>query len=201
MDKITFNILLIGDSSAGKASLMLKFTDNKFDEDSSSTTGIEFKDKVIQINNKDINLHILDTAGQEKYRSITKNFIRKGDGIIFVFDLSNKDSFDNIKDWLITTDATNENYQRILVGNKCDLPDKKISKERIEKLSQKYNMEYFETSAKENINVDLIFNKIAELVLSSPKGKEIEQEVNKKNANIKIHLNKSKKKNSCCNKK
>ena len=198
MDKITFNILLIGDSSAGKASLMLKFTDNKFDEDSSSTTGIEFKDKVIQINNKDINLHILDTAGQEKYRSITKNFIRKGDGIIFVFDLSNKDSFDNIKDWLITTEEINKDYQRILVGNKCDLPCDKIEKEKIEKLSQKYNMEYFETSAKEDINVDLIFNKIAELILSSPKGKEIEQKFNKGNTHIKINLDKSKKKRICC---
>ena len=200
MDEITINILLLGDSNVGKTSLMIRFTDNKFEEDSSATIGVEFKNKVIQIDNKNIKLHILDTAGQEKFRSVASNFIRRGDGIIFTFDLNNEESFENIKTWLITADGINEDYQRILVGNKCDLPNKIITKEKAEKLSQKKNMKYFETSAKVGKNVDLIFKEIAELVLSSPKGKKIEEEVNKKNANIKINSNKSKKKINCCNK-
>ena len=200
MDEITFNILLLGDSSVGKTSLMIRFTDQKFEENSSATVGIEFKNKEIQINDKTIKLHILDTAGQEKFRSVAKNFIRKGDGIIFTFDLSNKESFDSIKDWLITADDANEDYQRILVGNKYDLPDKKIDEEKAKKLAQRYNMKYFETSAKDGTNVDVIFKEIAELILSSPKGKKIEEEAKKKKDNIKINSNKSTKKNKCCNK-
>ena len=125
MDEITINILLLGDSNVGKTSLMIRFTDNKFEEDSSATIGVEFKNKVIQIDNKNIKLHILDTAGQEKFRSVASNFIRRGDGIIFTFDLNNEESFENIKTWLITADGIKEDYQRILVGNKYDLPNKK----------------------------------------------------------------------------
>ena len=100
MDLITLNILLLGDSSVGKTSLMIRFTDQQFDENSSSTIGIEFKDKEIQINDKQVKLHILDTEGQEKYKSVAENFIKKADGIIFVFDLSKEESFGNIKNWL-----------------------------------------------------------------------------------------------------
>ena len=98
MDEITLKILLLGDSSVGKNSLILKFTNKEFDENSYSTIGAEFKNKVIQIDNKQIKLNIFNTAGQEKYRSISKNLIRNVNGIIFVFDLSNIDSFQNIKD-------------------------------------------------------------------------------------------------------
>ena len=197
MDEITFNILLLGDSSVGKTSLMIRFTDQKFEENSSATVGIEFKNKEIQINDKTIKLHILDTAGQEKYKSVAKNFIRKGEGIIFTFDLTYKESFESIKRWLNDADGVNEDYQRILVGNKYDLPDKIINKEIAEKLAQKYNMKYFETSAKDGTNVDVIFKEIAELILSSPKGKKIEEETKKKNENIKIKSEKSKKKKKC----
>jgi len=197
MDEITLSILLLGDSSVGKTSLMIRFTDQKFEENSSATVGIEFKNKEIQINDKTINLHILDTAGQEKFRAVVTNFIRKGDGMIFTFDLSNEESFENIKTWLITADGVKEDYQRILVGNKSDLPDKKINKEKAEKLGQRYNMKYFETSAKDGKNVDVIFKEIAELILSSPKGKKIEEEVKKRNENIRIKSNESKKNKKC----
>ena len=196
MDEITLNILLLGDSSVGKTSLMIRFTDQKFEENNSATVGIEFKNKEIQINDKTIKLHILDTAGQEKYKSVAKNFIRMGDGIIFTFDLCNKESFESIKNWLITADEANEDYQRILVGNKYDLPDKIINKEKAEKLAQKYNMKYFETSAKDGTNVEVIFKEIAELILSSPKGKKIEEE-KKRNENIRIKSNESKKNKKC----
>ena len=197
MDEITLNILLLGDSSVGKTSLMIRFTDQKFEENNSATVGIEFKNKEIQINDKTIKLHILDTAGQEKYKSVAKNFIRMRDGIIFTFDLCNKESFESIKNWLITADEANEDYQRILVGNKYDLPDKIINKEKAEKLAQKYNMKYFETSAKDGTNVEVIFKEIAELILSSPKGKKIEEETKKKNENLKIESKKSKKNKNC----
>ena len=195
MDEITLKILLLGDSSVGKSSLMLRFTDNTFEENFGSTIGAEFKNKDIQINDEKIKLHILDTAGQERYRSVAKNFIRKVGGIIFVFDLSNNDSFENIKDWLMTADDANNNYQKILVGNKLDIPERKIDKERAEKFSKKYNMKYFETSAKEGTNVELIFKEIAELILSNKPEKE-----DNNNTSILSNQSNNSKKHCCKNK-
>ena len=195
MDETTLKILLLGDSSVGKSSLMLRFTDNTFEENFGSTIGAEFKNKDIQINDEKIKLNILDTAGQEGYRSVTKNIIRKVDGIIFVFDLSNNDSFENIKDWLMTADDANNNYQKILVGNKLDIPERKIDKERAEKFSKKYNMNYFETSAKEGTNVELIFKEIAELILSNKPEKE-----DNNNTSILSNQSNNSKKHCCKNK-
>ena len=86
MNEMTFKILLIGDSDVGKYSLMIRLVDDRFEEDNLSTIGAEFKNKIIMADGLCIKLHILDTEGQEKYRSISKNFIRNVDGIIFVFD-------------------------------------------------------------------------------------------------------------------
>ena len=195
MDETTLKILLLGDSSVGKSSLMLRFTDNTFEENFGSTIGAEFKNKDIQINDEKIKLNILDTAGQERYRSVAKNFIRKVGGIIFVFDLSNNNSFENIKDWLMTADDANNNYQKILVGNKLDIPERKIDKERAEKFSEKYNMKYFETSAKEGTNVELIFKEIAELILSNKPEKE-----DNNNTSILSNQSNNSKKHCCKNK-
>ena len=192
MDENTLKILLLGDSSVGKNSLILKFTNKEFDENSYSTIGAEFKNKVIQIDNKQIKLNILDTAGQEKYRSISKNLIRDADGIIFVFDLSSNDSFQNIKVWLMTADEVKDNYQKILVGNKLDLPKREIEKETAEKYSKSHDMKYFETSAKKGTNVELIFKEIAGLILS----KNPEKVVNNKTMKLNNQSNKIKK--HCC---
>jgi len=135
---------------------------------------------------------ILGTAGQEKYRSIAKNLIRSADGIIFVFDLSNNDSFKNIKDWLITTDEINNNYQKILVGNKLDLPNREIEKEIAEKYSESHDMKYFESSAKNGTNVEPIFKEIAGLILS----KKPEKLVNNKTMKLKNQSKNTKK--HCC---
>ena len=192
MDENTLKILLLGDSGVGKTCLMIKFTDKKFNENNSSTIGLEIKNKIIQIDDKQIKLNILDTAGQEKYRSITKNFIRNADGIIFVFDLSDKDSFKNIKDWLITTDEVKNNFQKILVGNKLDLSKRDIEKEKAEEYSENHGMNYFETSAKKGTNVELIFKEIAGLILSN----KPEKLVNNKTMKLKNQSKNTKK--HCC---
>ena len=194
MEKIVYKILLLGDSSVGKTSLMLRFTDDSFEENGASTIGVEFKNKEIELNEKKIELNILDTAGQEKYRSIAKNFIREGDGIIFTFDLTNENSFHSIKNWLITSEEANQGFQKILVGNKFDLPDKKVSKEKAETFCEKYKMKYFEVSAKDGTNVELIFREIAQLILLN----QPEKEINNKNAKLSIENNDSPKAKGCC---
>ena len=100
MEEFRFNILLLGDSNVGKTSLIKRFIKNKFDSNDSSTVGLEFENKKVKINDKIIQLNIMDTAGQEKYRAIAKNAVKSANGIIFVFDLNNKESFNNIKYWL-----------------------------------------------------------------------------------------------------
>ena len=92
-------LLLIGDSSVGKTSLLLRYTDNSFSDKYIATIGVEFKSKDITLNNNTYKIHIWDTAGQERYKSITKNFFKHAEGIIFVYDITNKKSFIEIKDF------------------------------------------------------------------------------------------------------
>ena len=181
MDEIVYKILLLGDSSVGKSSLMMRFADNYYEENNVSTIGIVSKKKDIIINNQKIILNIFDTSGQERYRSISTNFLRNSDGIIFVFDLTNGTTFDNIKRWLITCDEVIQDFQKIVVGNKLDLENREVDKERIEKFCGENNLKYFETSARNNINVGRIFKELAKLILDS---KQINKEKNEKNKKI-----------------
>ncbi len=196
MEEIVFNILLLGDSNVGKTSLIIRFIKDKFEENNSSTVGLEFADKEIKINDNIIRLHILDTAGQEKYKSIAKSAIKRANGIIFVFDLNSEESFDNIKYWLMSSLEVSNDFNKILVGNKYDLR-REVDKDKVQKLIEKYNFKYFETSAKDGKNVQLIFKEIAGLILSGQSEKDIKEKYIKINNQS---INSQKKKN-CCNKK
>ena len=172
MNEMIFNIGLIGNRNVGKSNLLMKFTDNIIEENASFKIGIEFRNKELEINNLEIKLNIINIFGTKRYLSIPKYFSRKGDGLIFVFDLTNKDSFEKIRACLINFNKESQNYQKILVGNKFNLDRKRteVEKERIEKLSEKFNMKYFEINSKDGTNVELIFKEITSLILSSKPG-------------------------------
>ena len=181
MSEIVLKILLIGNSFVGKKSLLLKFTEGNFPDSNMATIGVEFKEKIIKIKDKDVKLQIWDTSGQERFRSITKNFFRNADGIIFIFDVTKYQTFQNIKDWIIDSEIAGNDFKKILVGNKIDLEnERKIDKEKIESYANKKNIKYFEISAKEGKNVDEIFNVMAELILSNKTDKEIEEQFSQK---------------------
>ena len=181
MSEIVLKILLIGNSFVGKKSLLLKFTEGNFPDSNMATIGVEFKEKIIKIKDKDVKLQIWDTSGQERFRSITKNFFRNADGIIFIFDVTKYQTFQNIKDWIIDSEIAGNDFKKILVGNKIDLENEiKVDKEKIESYVNKKNIKYFETSAKDGKNVDEIFNVIAELILSNKNDKEIEEQFSQK---------------------
>ena len=113
-------------------------------------------------------MRIWDTSGQERYRSITQNFYRNANGILFVFDVTKKESFNNIKLWLNDSQNCEANISKILIGNKIDLEEERaVSNETIENFASKKEMKFFETSAKEGTNIDLIFRELAELILSN----------------------------------
>ena len=166
-----------------------------------ATIGVEFKDKKIKLNDREIKLQIWDTSGQERFRSITQNFYRNADGIIFVFDVTKTETFNHIKDWLLDAQVEDSDIKRILVGNKTDLAENRvIDKAKMESFAETKKMKSFETSAKNGSNVDLIFTEIASLILADKTEKEINElyTKNPQNLSISSELTGPKKGRKCC---
>ena len=164
--KLTLKILLIGDSEVGKTSLLLKYIDHIFPEQHIATIGDEYKDKYIIKDNYDIRLQIWDTAGQERFHSISKNIYRNTNGVLFVYDMTKRESFLSIKNWIKDLQNVDDEIKGIIIGNKSDLEEKReIQKEELVDIAKKYEMKYLETSAKNNINVNEGFELIVEEIL------------------------------------
>ena len=199
---INLKILILGDSAVGKTTLLLKYVDGYFPTMYVATIGVEYKIKKININGIDINLQIWDTAGQERFSGITKNFIKGADGIIYVYDITKKSSFDNLKKWIFQSEETTEGFQKIIIGNKYDLKDKRqVTNDSLKKFCQTRNIQGMEISAKTDYNVHECFETLTKLII---KGKSKEQLINLyseagKNKGNKIMENNSiKSKKKCC---
>ena len=204
LNEINLKVLLIGDSSVGKTSILLKYIDDQFPELHISTIGVEYKIKTLTINEKKVVLRIWDTSGEERYRSITRNFYRNANGILFIFDITKKESFDNIKNWLLDSQIIETKVIRMLIGNKIDLEkQRKIGKEIIENYAERKEMKYYETSAKEGTNIDIIFMELAKQILSSKTEDDIiddynDYSYNNSSFNLSNESEKQKKKRQCC---
>lgn len=190
--KTEFNLLLVGDSEVGKTSILLKFTEGRFDETHMTTIGIDYKIKFITIDDIKVKLLIWDSAGQERFHSITKNYFKGAHGIIFVYDITKKKSFENIKEWIKQAEnsATKKNYKKIIVGNKTDCEEQReVETQQLINLAKKKKCSYVETSAKTDHNITQIFNLLVSDLLESSirnqsvtglKLDEIDNEVKKK---------------------
>ena len=193
---MSMNILLLGDSSVGKTSIINQYVEGKFEENFISTCGLDLKEKKIIINDKQYQLLIMDTSGQERYHSIAESYYKRADGIILVFDITNRNSFNTLKNFWLKDVNSQGNFPKIVVGNKKDLENIRVIKnEDIEKNKEFNEIECFETSAKTKENIETIFNKIAELILLNPNRKRV------KSFKLKLSDNKQgkKTKNNCCN--
>ena len=194
MSKIEeIKIITLGNSAVGKTSFIVQYTENKYYSEYMTTLGVDYKQKKIQLKNgKDIYLRIFDTAGQERFRSVSASFIKKADGIILIYDISSKDSFKSIGNWMEDIkDIGKDKIPVILVGNKCDLPDEKrvISQKEGEEKAEEFKIPFYETSCKDVINIKEVFEKLVE---------DISSKGNKNSAKeIKI-LKKGKNKKKCC---
>lgn len=158
-----FKLLLIGDSGVGKTCILFRFSENNFNTTFISTIGIDFKIRTIELDGKKIKLQIWDTAGQERFRTITTAYYRGAMGIMLVYDITQEKSFENIKNWIrnIEENASTD-VEKMLLGNKCELNEKRqVTKERGEQLAVEYGIKFFETSAKNSINVEEAFNTLA----------------------------------------
>ncbi|CAH9081675.1 unnamed protein product [Cuscuta epithymum] len=122
-----FKLLLIGDSSVGKSCLLLRFADDSYVDSYISTIGVDFKIRTAELDEKTIKLQIWDTAGQERFRTITSSYYRGAHGIIIVYDVTERESYENVKQWLNEIDRyASESVCKLLVGNKCDMVDNKV---------------------------------------------------------------------------
>jgi len=155
-------LLIIGDSGVGKTCILLRFCENSFQSSHLSTIGIDFKIKTIDVDSKKIKLQIWDTAGQERFKTITQTYYKGAMGIVLTYACNDRDSFNNIENWLRQIKQhANENVCKILVANKCDISDRTITFSEGKALADKYNMQFFETSAKTDTNITPVFGAIA----------------------------------------
>ena len=167
----TIQLLVIGDSCVGKTSLITRYTNGIFKEEYLATVGLDYYSKVEAINNQTINIKLWDTVGQERYKSLTQNFFRNAEGVLLTFDVTNTESFDNLKDWIgsIKTNMEGKNIYLplIIVGNKIDMEDsREINKEDADKFASDNNYKYFETSAKTGEGVDDAIRDLVNQVLN-----------------------------------
>jgi len=154
-----FKLLLIGNSAVGKSSLLLRFSDNIFNESFLPTIGVDFKIRTFDLNNKTVKLQIWDTAGQERFKTITSSYYKGAHGIIMVYDITDKQSFRDIDNWLAEVEKhASENVNKLLVGNKCDLEqNRQVSFEEGKAYAEQLGIKFIETSAKNSVNVDNAF--------------------------------------------
>ncbi|CAO3596148.1 unnamed protein product [Absidia cylindrospora] len=155
-------LLLIGDSGVGKSCLLLRFQ-YSFTPSFITTIGIDFKIRTIELDGKRIKLQIWDTAGQERFRTITTAYYRGAMGILLVYDVTDERSFGNVRNWFSNIEQhANEGVNKILIGNKCDMEEKRVvTKEQGEALANELGIQFMETSAKANIGVEEAFFDLA----------------------------------------
>ena len=163
-----FKLVIIGDSGVGKSCILLRFADDTFTENYYSTIGVDFRFKCVDIGERKCKLQIWDTAGQERFKTVTSAYYRGADGIIIVFDQTDKESFNNIQHWIedISRYSTDE-PAKIIIANKDDMAEEKkiVKNEDINELEKKTGLEVIKTSAKTGDNVEYAFKKLAQQLI------------------------------------
>ena len=192
------NIITLGESSVGKSSIINRYVENNFDYNFVSTLGVDFRKKIININGENIRLKIWDTAGQEKFRSIQKQYYRNSDGILLVFDVTKFDTFNVLEEWINSIkNQTSNDIIVVLVGNKIDLNNKVISDDEIKNFANDNKFKYFLTSAATGKNINEVFDYIVKEIYKIKSKKKKNDGNNNNNKNLKKNYIKSNKK-ACC---
>ena len=192
-------LVLIGDSGVGKTNFIFQFTEGRFTPIHVSTVGFDYKSKIIKLpkSKKKINLQIWDTAGQERYMAINKNLFQKVQGIILMYDLTNRESFEHITSWLNLIRQTVTTKTVVLVANKLDLQEDQriVSESEGKQIAKDNNILFFEGSGCTGKNVDNIFTTIAETIYSNLVGDKDDSAANSLVLKKKKHKNEKK---DCC---
>ena len=187
----TFNIITLGSSEVGKTCIIHRYIDNEFISSTISTIGIDCKAKIFTINSIKYKIIYYDTAGQERYASSSSKYIKSANGVILVYDITNKKTFSKIEEWSNILERNNKNYSAVLVGNKMDLESQReVSTNEGLTLANKLNIEFFETSCLTNQNIEEMMNKISTLTIN--------RFDSKRNSNLSLNKVKKKDGKNCC---
>ena len=197
-EDIVYKVLLLGDSTVGKTCFLLRYCDKTFQDAHLSTIGLDYRVKTMTLKNKkNIKLQIWDTAGQDRFRAITKNYYKGANGIILIYDVTNLQTYENVKNQITKIrKENNPNVVIYLAGNKIDNPEEEraVKTEEGKEIADEYKLQFKETSAKDGINVNEVFQELVEkidevnskLEVSKPEPKNI------------LYSPGKKKKSSCC---
>ena len=198
-------LLIVGNSAVGKSSILRRFAQDKFNSNYFATIGIDFFTKDVILDNKIIHIKMWDTAGQERYKALTQGFFRNAQGLMIVYDVKNKESFDDLKYWIQSIEnninTQNKNIPAIIIGNKIDLNEREVDKNEAEQFAKSKNYTYFEVSAKSGQGIDESIKYLIKKVIE-----EVDKNGEQKKKSIVINnedeKNKDKsKKINCCDKK
>ena len=163
---VLMKAIVIGDSGVGKSSLLHQYTEGDWNPTYIATIGVDFKIDTFETKGKIVKLQMWDTAGQERFKTICAAYYRGAHSIVLVFDMTDKESFDNIKFWMKEVETYGKiGVPMMLVGNKSDLPNRAVSPEEAKEFASRYNMDYVETSAKTANNVHFAFRKAVDTAL------------------------------------
>ena len=167
-EDIVYKVLLLGDSSVGKTCFLLRYCDKSFQDAHLSTIGLDYRLKTLTLKNKkSIKLQIWDTAGQDRFRAITKNYYKGANGIILIYDVTNLQTYENVKNWITQIrEEANPNVIIYLAGNKIDIPEESraVKTSDGQKIADEYQLPFKETSAKDGMNVNEIFQELVEKI-------------------------------------
>ena len=167
-----YKILLLGDSSVGKTCFFMRYIENTFQEIHMSTIGLESKIKTVELDDgRTVKIQLWDTAGQERFHTITKNYYKTAHAIILIFDVTEKATYQNVKNWVEQIrEEVSSKVVTVLVGNKIDdVENRKINKEEGEEMAKECGISYFECSAKTGENIDPIFNDLIKKTIENYK--------------------------------
>ena len=158
----SYKVVVVGSSGVGKTAIVQRLVDGTFCDEGQSTVGVEFKSHSISFDEETMKLSIWDTAGQERFRSVSKAYFRNAVGAILVFSLDDSQSFAELDGWLNDLHAlATPNAVILLVGNKADVQDKTVTTSEAEAFAKRHNLEYLETSAKDGLNINDTFVRLA----------------------------------------
>ena len=165
-------LLIIGDSTVGKTSILSRFANGTFNANYLATVGLDNFTKDETIDDKNVHIKIWDTAGQERFKALTKGFFRNAEGIMIVYDVTNQETFDSLKNWIqsIKDNMGNDFMERVpivIIGNKIDSDEREVKTEDAESFCKQQNYPYFETSAKTGENIDSTVRFLVKKVIES----------------------------------
>ncbi len=195
-----FKLVLIGDTCVGKSCILVRFSDDIFDDNYVTTIGVDFRFKTMVVKNKVVKIQIWDTAGQERYKAITRAYYKGAKGAFIVYDITRKETFDDIDKWrneLVS--SCNKEVTVMLIGNKCDLEDQReITKEQGEEKAKSFGFSFIETSALSGENLEKGFEMLIKEIYQKYKVEQRGSDAMDIDGGEEIKIGKTNNKKKCC---